>query len=89
MVGKEKLNPDGFSKSHCRRERVEFPVDRIHRFLIKGNETKRVSTGAAVYLAAVLESVVADVIALAGENVRDKKYKEIKEKDLPFSSRIS
>lgn len=74
MAGKAKRN-NLFSKSHARRARVEFPVVRIHSLLRKGLVSRRqnINRGAAIYLAAVLESVVADVLDLASETARDNK----------------
>lgn len=41
---------------------LQFPVGRIGRYLKKGRYSKRVGTGAPVYLAAVLEYLAAEVI---------------------------
>lgn len=40
---------------------LQFPVGRIGRYLKKGRYSKRVGTGAPVYLAAVLEYLAAEV----------------------------
>lgn len=40
---------------------LQFPVGRITRYLKKGRYAKRVGGGAPVYLAAVLEYLVAEV----------------------------
>ena len=45
---------------------LQFPVGRIHRLLRKGSYSKRVGPGAAVYLAAVMEYLAAEVIELVG-----------------------
>ncbi|KAI4978923.1 hypothetical protein ZWY2020_015676 [Hordeum vulgare] len=43
---------------------LQFPVGRIGRFLKKGRYAQRVSSGAPVYLAAVLEYLAAEVTAI-------------------------
>lgn len=41
---------------------LQFPVGRIARFLKKGRYAQRTGSGAAVYLAAVLEYLAAEVL---------------------------
>lgn len=64
--------PGGGSKSG--RAGLQFPVGRIKKIL-KQMWKERVSASAPVYLAAVLEYLVAEVLELAGNASRDnKKY---------------
>ncbi|KAG6412026.1 hypothetical protein SASPL_124684 [Salvia splendens] len=59
---------------------LQFPVGRIGRYLKKGRYSKRVGTGAPVYLAAVLEYLAAEqtlVLELAGNAARDNKKNRI------------
>nr|7D69_C Chain C, Histone H2A [Giardia intestinalis]7D69_G Chain G, Histone H2A [Giardia intestinalis] len=59
-------------KSRSARAGISFPIGRIHRHLREGRYAERISSDAPVYLAAVLENVVAEVFREAC-NHRDKK----------------
>ena len=52
---------------------LNFPVGRIDRHLKNGRYAERVAAGAPVYLAAVLEYLVAEVLELAGNSTRQAK----------------
>ncbi len=53
-------------KSHSIKAGLQFPVGRVARFLRKGRFAARVGSGAPIFLAAVLEYLVAEILELAG-----------------------
>lgn len=59
--------------SRSKKAGIIFPVARIFRNLKKGGYADRVGAGAPVYLAAVIEYLVAEVIELAGNATHDSK----------------
>ncbi|EEQ99722.1 histone H2A.1, putative [Perkinsus marinus ATCC 50983] len=65
------------AKSRSAKAGLQFPVGRIARYLKKGRYAKRVGSGAPVYLAAVLEYLVAEILELAGNAARDHKKTRI------------
>ncbi|KAH9398642.1 PREDICTED: histone H2A-beta, sperm-like [Rhagoletis zephyria] len=79
MSGRGKAGKVDKTKSKTRSSRagLQFPVGRIHRLLRKGNYSERVGAGAPVYLASVLEYLVAEVLELAGNASRDNKKSRI------------
>ncbi|OLY79875.1 Histone H2A-IV [Smittium mucronatum] len=50
---------------------ISFPVPRIKRYLKKGNPKLRVAMNASIFLASVLEYLVAEVLELAGSAAKD------------------
>ena len=75
------------AKSKSSMAGLQFPVGRIHRLLRKGNYAKRVGPGAAVYLAAVMEYLAAEVIELAGNAARDNRKTRIIPRHLQLAIR--
>ncbi|NXR77674.1 H2AX protein, partial [Pycnonotus jocosus] len=64
-------------KSKSARAGLQFPVGRIYRLLRRGKYAHRIGSAAAIYLAAVLEYMVAEVLELAGNAARDNKKTRI------------
>ncbi|XP_041479796.1 late histone H2A.1-like [Lytechinus variegatus] len=88
MSGRGKGKPKS-TKSVTRSSRagLQFPVGRIHRFLRKGQYAHRIGGGAAVYLAAILEYLSAEILELAGNAARDNKKSRIVPRHLQLAIR--
>ena len=76
-VAKKATADSQASRSRSARAGLQFPVGRIHRHLRDGRYAERIAPGAPVYLAAVLEYMVAEILELAGNATHDYKKTRI------------
>eukprot|EP00211_Chloroparvula_japonica_P008270 CAMPEP_0119130192 /NCGR_PEP_ID=MMETSP1310-20130426/7628_1 /TAXON_ID=464262 /ORGANISM="Genus nov. species nov., Strain RCC2339" /LENGTH=181 /DNA_ID=CAMNT_0007120675 /DNA_START=309 /DNA_END=854 /DNA_ORIENTATION=+ len=71
-VTKFSCSDGGRGNTRSGRAGLQFPVGRIHR-LMREKWKGRVGSGAPVYLAAVMEYMVAEVLELSGNAARDNR----------------
>lgn len=67
----------GKSVSKLDKTGILFPVGRIARFLRKGKFSHRLSAGAPVYIAAVLEYLTREILELSGNAAKDNGKRRI------------
>ncbi|NXA81093.1 H2AX protein, partial [Thryothorus ludovicianus] len=80
--------PGGASKrSKSARAGLQFPVGRVHRHLRRGRYADRIGSGAAIYLAAVMEYMTAEVLELAGNAAHQNKKTRIMPRHIQLAVR--
>ncbi|XP_029612940.1 late histone H2A.2.2 [Salmo trutta] len=85
--GKKAVSKSKTPTSRSVRAGLQFPVGRIHRLLKKGHYATRIGTGAAVYLAAILEYLCAEVLELSDNAARDNKKSRIAPRHIQLAVR--
>ena len=88
MSGKgKKISKKAHAKTKSAKAGLTFPVGRIGRHLKQGRFAKRNSPGAAVFMASVLEYLVAELIELAGGIAKEQKKNRINPRHLQLAIR--
>uniref|UniRef100_A0A8C5QI71 Histone H2A n=1 Tax=Leptobrachium leishanense TaxID=445787 RepID=A0A8C5QI71_9ANUR len=85
--GKKPMKAAAVKTSRSAKAGLQFPVGRIHRLLKKGNYAARIGSGSAIYLAAALEYLCAEVLELAGNAARDNKKSRIMPRHIQLAVR--
>ena len=67
----------GVSKTRSAKAGLSFPVGRLASLLKKGRYAPRTGSGAPVFMAAILEYMVAELLELSGNAARDCKKTRI------------
>lgn len=74
-------------KSKSARSGLVLPVGRVHNYLRKGNFAPRIGSGAAVYLTAALEYLLAEILDLSSNAATDNKKTRVYPRHILFAIR--
>ncbi|NWW75539.1 H2AL protein, partial [Climacteris rufus] len=66
---------------------LQLSVGRVHRLLRSGKYAGRIGSGAAIYLAAVMEYMAAELLELAGNAARENKKTRIMPRHIQLAVR--
>ncbi|VDM93352.1 unnamed protein product [Onchocerca ochengi] len=77
----------GPKKSRSAKSGIVFPVSRVHRKLREGNYADRIGATAPIYLAAVLEYLIAEIVNSAGKVTKDNKKVRIDPRHIQIAVR--
>lgn len=66
---------------------LTMPVSRINRTMKAISKTKRIGGSAPIYMSAVLEYIVAEILELAGNHTQNSKRKRVTPEDVILSIR--
>ena len=77
VVDKKPTEKKAKPTSRSTKAGLQFPVGRIHRLLKRGKFAPRIGAGAPVFMAAVIEYMIAEILELAGSAATDNKKQRI------------
>ncbi|KAK0457680.1 histone 2A [Desarmillaria tabescens] len=86
-IGKIFIPPTNKRLTRSHRAGLQFPVSRFSRKLRDNNAGKQIAAAAPVYLAAVIEYLVAEIVELAGNAAKDNKKRRILPRHLQLAIR--
>ena len=83
----EKKDDEGKKNTLSKKSGLQFPVARIHAALKKGRYGEHINKMASVYMTAVIEYLVAEVLELAGGQAKDYKKTRITPRHIQLAVR--
>ena len=85
--GKGSAGRGGKQASRSSKAGLQFPVGRIARYMRNQRVAARIGAGAPVYMAAVMEYLVAEILELAGNAAKDNKRTRINPRHIQLAVR--